>query len=143
MSSRRKGKLIHVLDFVVFQGVSDADHCAHLLNVCSHSHIVHTVHECEVQACPLQCQLCKRTCIAEDHLHGLDAYAAHLCGLVFLNPMHHAWFICLLASNICVQHSAKRMEYVKSRQHPIRWMQHSQANMEPFSTRRYELVLGG
>jgi hypothetical protein len=49
------------------------------------------MHKCEVQACPLQCQLCKRTCIAEDHLHGLDSQAAHLCGSVLPQTLYQAY----------------------------------------------------
>lgn len=38
--------------------------------------------------CPVECELCKRLCATTDHLHGLDADAIHLCGLVILTLLH-------------------------------------------------------
>ncbi|KAF8548559.1 hypothetical protein OG21DRAFT_1422875 [Imleria badia] len=40
----------------------------------------HTLHQCDSRFCSVQCQLCKRLCANQDHLHGLDPDAIHLCG---------------------------------------------------------------
>ncbi|TFY70646.1 hypothetical protein EVG20_g2356 [Dentipellis fragilis] len=46
---------------------------------CVPSHEEHTIHKCEDRLCPVTCQLCKQLC-KEEHLHGLEAGAKHLCG---------------------------------------------------------------
>ncbi|KAA1477855.1 hypothetical protein DENSPDRAFT_933970 [Dentipellis sp. KUC8613] len=46
---------------------------------CVPSHEEHTIHKCEDRLCPITCQLCQQLC-KEDHLHGLEAGAKHLCG---------------------------------------------------------------
>lgn len=38
---------------------------------------------CDARLCPVPCQLCKRLCANQDHLHGLEEDAIHLCGFVF------------------------------------------------------------
>ncbi|KIM57715.1 hypothetical protein SCLCIDRAFT_1219233 [Scleroderma citrinum Foug A] len=40
----------------------------------------HVQHECEARLCSIKCQLCKRLCSNQDHMHGLEAGAIHLCG---------------------------------------------------------------
>ncbi|KAJ7246483.1 hypothetical protein C8J57DRAFT_1360578 [Mycena rebaudengoi] len=40
----------------------------------------HTQHICDSSACPVPCELCKRLCLNDDHLHGLERGAVHLCG---------------------------------------------------------------
>jgi hypothetical protein len=69
-------------EHVVCPGMCKTNHdeSAEFMSDLLPSHIPHEMHKCEVQACPLQCQLCKRTCITEEHLHGLDLNSAHLCG---------------------------------------------------------------
>jgi hypothetical protein len=42
--------------------------------------VEHEKHQCDVQYCPIPCQLCKRLCSSPDHLHALEAGAIHLCG---------------------------------------------------------------
>ncbi|KAJ7587977.1 hypothetical protein C8J56DRAFT_860684 [Mycena floridula] len=44
------------------------------------SHIEHTRHGCDNLQCPFSCNLCKRLCSNQDHLHGLKDDAIHLCG---------------------------------------------------------------
>ncbi|KAJ7583106.1 hypothetical protein C8J56DRAFT_1054841 [Mycena floridula] len=44
------------------------------------SHIEHTQHGCDNLQCPFSCNLCKRLCSNQDHLHGLKDDAIHLCG---------------------------------------------------------------
>lgn len=41
---------------------------------------IHEEHTCDIRMCPLTCELCKRLCVNDDHLHGLDDSALHLCG---------------------------------------------------------------
>jgi hypothetical protein len=41
---------------------------------------IHTQHACASRMCPVTCQLCKRLCSNEEHLHGITAGAIHLCG---------------------------------------------------------------
>ncbi|KAJ7763628.1 hypothetical protein DFH07DRAFT_1059276 [Mycena maculata] len=40
----------------------------------------HTQHVCDSSACPVRCELCERLCSNDDHLHGLETDADHLCG---------------------------------------------------------------
>ncbi|KAJ7509859.1 hypothetical protein B0H11DRAFT_2270198 [Mycena galericulata] len=40
----------------------------------------HTQHVCDSSACPVPCELCQRLCSNDDHLHGLEGGAVHLCG---------------------------------------------------------------
>ncbi|KAF8552259.1 hypothetical protein OG21DRAFT_1416462 [Imleria badia] len=40
----------------------------------------HTPHQCDSRYCSVQCQLCKRLCADQDHMHGRDSGAIHLCG---------------------------------------------------------------
>ncbi|KAG9310081.1 hypothetical protein JVU11DRAFT_9689 [Chiua virens] len=40
----------------------------------------HSLHQCDARFCTIQCQLCKRLCADQDHMHGLDSSATHLCG---------------------------------------------------------------
>jgi len=40
----------------------------------------HEQHLCDARLCPVSCQLCKRLCANQDHLHGLIPGAVHLCG---------------------------------------------------------------
>lgn len=42
----------------------------------------HDQHLCDERRCPAKCQLCKHLCSAQDHLHGLESGAVHLCGFV-------------------------------------------------------------
>ncbi|KAI5994326.1 hypothetical protein EDD15DRAFT_2432753 [Pisolithus albus] len=44
------------------------------------SDVDHTRHECETRLCSITCQLCKRLCSNQDHMHGLEEGAVHLCG---------------------------------------------------------------
>ncbi|KAF8548149.1 hypothetical protein OG21DRAFT_1501183 [Imleria badia] len=44
------------------------------------SDVDHTLHQCDSRLCSIQCQLCKRLCADQDHMHGLDISAIHLCG---------------------------------------------------------------
>ncbi|KAH7910222.1 hypothetical protein BJ138DRAFT_1127056 [Hygrophoropsis aurantiaca] len=44
------------------------------------SDVYHSRHQCDARLCDISCQLCKRLCSNEDHFHGLDAGAVHLCG---------------------------------------------------------------
>ncbi|KDQ64238.1 hypothetical protein JAAARDRAFT_201615 [Jaapia argillacea MUCL 33604] len=44
------------------------------------SHLAHDRHICENPSCPIQCQLCRRLCDSQDHLHPLGPGAVHLCG---------------------------------------------------------------
>ncbi|KIJ64834.1 hypothetical protein HYDPIDRAFT_111462 [Hydnomerulius pinastri MD-312] len=44
------------------------------------SDIDHLRHECDARLCSIPCQLCKRLCSDQDHMHGLDSGAVHLCG---------------------------------------------------------------
>ncbi|KAH7907394.1 hypothetical protein BJ138DRAFT_1014577, partial [Hygrophoropsis aurantiaca] len=44
------------------------------------SDVYHSHHQCDARLCDISCQLCKRLCSNEDHVHGLDAGAVHLCG---------------------------------------------------------------
>ncbi|KAI6035781.1 hypothetical protein EDC04DRAFT_2571420 [Pisolithus marmoratus] len=55
----------------------------------------HTRHECEARLCSVTCQLCKRLCSDQDHLHGLEVWAVHLCG-----QEHHCTAMCS-AQGIC------------------------------------------
>ncbi|KAI0089047.1 hypothetical protein BDY19DRAFT_993280 [Irpex rosettiformis] len=47
---------------------------------CISSEEEHFEHRCKQRSCPIKCQLCKRFCANEDHLHGLLDHALHLCG---------------------------------------------------------------
>ncbi|KAF8607202.1 hypothetical protein BDV93DRAFT_467878 [Ceratobasidium sp. AG-I] len=41
----------------------------------------HKRHACTTSnACPIECQLCRRLCCSNDHFHGLDPDSVHLCG---------------------------------------------------------------
>ncbi|KAF8122287.1 hypothetical protein EV363DRAFT_1555266 [Boletus edulis] len=40
----------------------------------------HVLHQCDARFCSIQCQLCKRLCADQDHMHGLDPGKIHLCG---------------------------------------------------------------
>ncbi|KAI6111765.1 hypothetical protein EDD17DRAFT_1480234, partial [Pisolithus thermaeus] len=40
----------------------------------------HIRHECETRLCSITCQLCKRLCSDQNHMHGLEVDAVHLCG---------------------------------------------------------------
>ncbi|KAL4067444.1 hypothetical protein V8B97DRAFT_1873723 [Scleroderma yunnanense] len=42
--------------------------------------VAHLQHECETSVCTIACQLCKRICSKQDHMHGLEDGEAHLCG---------------------------------------------------------------
>ncbi|KAI6027008.1 hypothetical protein EDC04DRAFT_2899498 [Pisolithus marmoratus] len=44
------------------------------------SDVDHDRHECEARLCSVTCQLCKRLCSNQDHMHGLEDGAVHLCG---------------------------------------------------------------
>ncbi|KAF9525383.1 hypothetical protein CPB83DRAFT_772200, partial [Crepidotus variabilis] len=44
------------------------------------SDIPHEDHLCDSRGCPIKCQLCKRLCASDDHLHPLEEDAIHLCG---------------------------------------------------------------
>ncbi|KAI6163533.1 hypothetical protein EDD17DRAFT_475985 [Pisolithus thermaeus] len=44
------------------------------------SDVDHIRHECETRLCSITCQLCKRLCSDQDHMHGLEEGAVHLCG---------------------------------------------------------------
>ncbi|KAF9218569.1 hypothetical protein BS17DRAFT_720337 [Gyrodon lividus] len=44
------------------------------------SDVDHSRHECDARFCSIPCQLCKRLCSDQDHMHGLDSGAIHLCG---------------------------------------------------------------
>ncbi|KAG8219200.1 hypothetical protein J3R82DRAFT_13 [Butyriboletus roseoflavus] len=44
------------------------------------SDINHSLHQCDARLCSIKCQLCKRLCADQDHVHGLDSSAIHLCG---------------------------------------------------------------
>ncbi|KAH7918945.1 hypothetical protein BV22DRAFT_1041330 [Leucogyrophana mollusca] len=44
------------------------------------SDVDHSQHQCDARLCDISCQLCKRLCSHEDHFHGLDTGAVHLCG---------------------------------------------------------------
>ncbi|KAF8548768.1 hypothetical protein OG21DRAFT_684156 [Imleria badia] len=44
------------------------------------SDVDHALHQCDSRFCSIQCQLCKRLCADQDHMHGLDSGAIHLCG---------------------------------------------------------------
>ncbi|KAF8550994.1 hypothetical protein OG21DRAFT_1543721 [Imleria badia] len=44
------------------------------------SDIDHALHQCNAQFCSIRCQLCKRLCANQDHMHGLNSDAIHLCG---------------------------------------------------------------
>ncbi|KAI6035782.1 hypothetical protein EDC04DRAFT_2880315 [Pisolithus marmoratus] len=44
------------------------------------SDVDHDHHECEARLCSITCQLCKRLCSDQDHMHGLEDGAVHLCG---------------------------------------------------------------
>ncbi|KAI6143621.1 hypothetical protein BKA82DRAFT_4181550 [Pisolithus tinctorius] len=44
------------------------------------SDVDHTRHRCEARLCSITCQLCKRLCSHQDHMHGLEEGATHLCG---------------------------------------------------------------
>ncbi|KAI6101021.1 hypothetical protein EDD16DRAFT_1844403 [Pisolithus croceorrhizus] len=44
------------------------------------SDVDHFRHECEARLCSVTCQLCKRLCSDQDHMHGLEDGAVHLCG---------------------------------------------------------------
>ncbi|KAL4067468.1 hypothetical protein V8B97DRAFT_2061708 [Scleroderma yunnanense] len=44
------------------------------------SDATHMRHECEARLCSIRCQLCKRLCSNQDHMHGLEVGAIHLCG---------------------------------------------------------------
>ncbi|PCH41519.1 hypothetical protein WOLCODRAFT_163166 [Wolfiporia cocos MD-104 SS10] len=44
------------------------------------THEPHEHHVCGNRQCPLQCQLCKRLCDSQNHLHALEPGALHLCG---------------------------------------------------------------
>ncbi|KIO11019.1 hypothetical protein M404DRAFT_829181 [Pisolithus tinctorius Marx 270] len=51
------------------------------------SDVDHTRHRCEARLCSITCQLCKRLCSHQDHMHGLEEGAIHLCGLVNRSPV--------------------------------------------------------
>ncbi|KAF8122279.1 hypothetical protein EV363DRAFT_1274846 [Boletus edulis] len=44
------------------------------------SDVDHVLHQCDARFCSIQCQLCKRLCADQDHMHGLHSDAIHLCG---------------------------------------------------------------
>ncbi|KAI5998966.1 hypothetical protein F5J12DRAFT_928807 [Pisolithus orientalis] len=44
------------------------------------SDVDHTRHRCDTRLCSITCQLCKRLCSHQDHMHGLEEGAIHLCG---------------------------------------------------------------
>ncbi|KIK74825.1 hypothetical protein PAXRUDRAFT_835890 [Paxillus rubicundulus Ve08.2h10] len=44
------------------------------------SDVDHFRHECDARFCSVPCQLCKRLCSDQDHMHGLEPNAIHLCG---------------------------------------------------------------
>ncbi|KAF8548560.1 hypothetical protein OG21DRAFT_1422884 [Imleria badia] len=44
------------------------------------SDVDHSIHQCDSRFCSVQCQLCKRLCSDQDHMHGLASGAIHLCG---------------------------------------------------------------
>ncbi|KAF8548217.1 hypothetical protein OG21DRAFT_1449416 [Imleria badia] len=44
------------------------------------SDVDHALHQCDSRFCSVQCQLCKRLCADQDHMHGLESGAIHLCG---------------------------------------------------------------
>ncbi|KAG6369029.1 hypothetical protein JVT61DRAFT_1964, partial [Boletus reticuloceps] len=44
------------------------------------SDVDHVLHQCDARFCSIQCQLCKRLCADQDHMHGLHPDAIHLCG---------------------------------------------------------------
>ncbi|KAH7908406.1 hypothetical protein BJ138DRAFT_1012879 [Hygrophoropsis aurantiaca] len=47
---------------------------------CMPRDVYHPQHQCDARLCDISCQLCERLCSNEDHVHGLDAGAVHLCG---------------------------------------------------------------
>ncbi|KAF8548563.1 hypothetical protein OG21DRAFT_1606884 [Imleria badia] len=44
------------------------------------SDVDHFAHQCDARFCSIRCQLCKRLCADQDHMHGLYFGAIHLCG---------------------------------------------------------------
>ncbi|KAI9571051.1 hypothetical protein HD554DRAFT_2017581 [Boletus coccyginus] len=44
------------------------------------SDVDHPLHQCDTRFCSVPCRLCKRLCVDQDHMHGLDSSAIHLCG---------------------------------------------------------------
>ncbi|KAI6101018.1 hypothetical protein EDD16DRAFT_1495813, partial [Pisolithus croceorrhizus] len=59
----------------------------------------HFRHECEARLCSVTCQLCKRLCSDQDHMHGLEDGAVHLCGRV--NTQEHLCSAMCSAQGIC------------------------------------------
>ena len=50
----------------------------------------HDEHMCDARLCPVPCQLCRRLCANQDHLHGLEADSIHLCGFVSITKLLNA-----------------------------------------------------
>ena len=47
----------------------------------------HDEHMCDARLCPVPCQLCRRLCANQDHLHGLETDSIHLCGFVSITKL--------------------------------------------------------
>jgi hypothetical protein len=75
---------MHVLERAESQGnyffCSDVTYLLRVMLVSSD--VDHALHQCDARFCSIQCQLCKRLCADQDHMHGLDSSAIHLCGCV-------------------------------------------------------------
>lgn len=101
-----------------------------------YSDVAHVRHECEARLCSIKCQLCKRLCSNQDHMHGLEAGAIHLCGWVlFLYVLFD--LIGWAARSTRVLPFALHLEYVKSRRRRIPSKPPSQVDTTRFNTRRW------
>ncbi|KAJ7117660.1 hypothetical protein C8R44DRAFT_791229 [Mycena epipterygia] len=65
----------------------------------------HTQHVCDASACPLTCELCKRLCSDEDHLHGLQTDSIHLCG-----QTHNCLAVCQAAGTCEIETAPQSIE---------------------------------
>ena len=99
----------------------------------------HDHHRCHERLCPVTCQLCRRLCSTQDHLHGLEDGAVHLCGLVTLSSL-----CCYSHLNICEDNSipamlpVMRMESVRLKLPPIPSRRLLQGRTRHSNTPRWE-----
>jgi hypothetical protein len=75
----------------------------------------HEQHVCDDRLCPIPCQLCKRLCANQDHLHGLQMGAIHLCGFVSIYIFYILYVDNVLSTDksIPVPHSAQSLVFVR------------------------------
>ena len=130
------GPPIHVQKPAVFQGNTHDRWSIVRRTWLPRSDDGHVQHECEARLCSIKCQLCKRLCSNQDHMHGLEAGATHLCGWVLSVDFARLNLMVCVAKITRALPSVLLRAYVRSRQRHIPFKPHSQVGTRHSCTLR-------